>query len=183
MKMLIEYLPVLVFFGAYVTTDIYTATAVFMVAATVLALGHRLVTGEWHKVHLMVAALALVFGGLTLILHDPLFFKLKPSVLYAIFALVLIGSAFIGDKPIMQRLLGSQLELPAPIWRKLTFMWAGFFIFCGLLNLYIAFNFSEAFWVNFKLFGTLGLTLVFALAQGVYLSQHMPDQSDDSKES
>lgn len=183
MKMLIEYLPVLVFFGAYVTTDIYTATAVFMVAATVLALGYRLVTGEWHKVHLMVAALALVFGGLTLILHDPLFFKLKPSVLYAIFALVLIGSAFIGDKPLMQRLLGSQLELPAPVWRKLTFMWAGFFLFCGLLNLYIAFNFSEAFWVNFKLFGTLGLTLVFALAQGVYLSQHMPDQSDDSKES
>ncbi len=180
MKMLIEYFPVLIFFGAYITTDIYTATAVFMVAATVLALGYRLVSGQWHKVHLMVAALALVFGGLTLALHDPLFFKLKPTVLYAIFALVLVGSAFIGEKPMMQRLLGSQLELEAPIWRKLTFMWAGFFVFCGLLNLYIAFEFSEAFWVNFKLFGTLGLTLVFALLQGLYLAQHMPNESKES---
>lgn len=180
MKMLIEYLPVLIFFGAYVTTDIYTATAVFMVAAVLLALGYRLVTGQWHKVHLMVAGLAVVFGGLTLALHDPLFFKLKPTVLYAIFALVLVGSAYIGERPLMQRLLGGQLELDAPIWRRLTFMWAGFFVFCGVLNLYIAFEFSEAFWVNFKLFGTLGLTLVFALLQGLYLAQYMPDESKKS---
>lgn len=180
MKMLIEYLPVLIFFGAYVTTDIYTATGVFMVAATLLALGYRVFTGEWHKIHLMVAGLAVVFGGLTLVLHDPLFFKLKPTVLYAVFALVLVGSVYIGEKPMMQRLLAGQLELEAPIWRRLTLMWAGFFAFCGVLNLYIAFEFSEAFWVNFKLFGTLGLTLVFALAQGLYLARYMPDDSAES---
>lgn len=176
MKMLIEYLPVLLFAGTYFATDIYTATAVFMVAATVLALGYRLVAGKWNKTHLMVAALALVFGGMTLALHDPLFIKLKPTVLYALFAIVLVGSVYIGERPLMQRMLGSQLDLQPPVWRTLTYMWAAFFLFCGILNLYIAFAFSEELWVQFKLFGTFGLTIVFVVLQGFYLAQHLPDE-------
>lgn len=176
MKMLVEYLPVLLFVGAYFATDIYTATAVFMVAATILALAYRVIAGEWNKTHLIVAALALVFGGMTLALHDPLFIKLKPTVLYALFAVVLVGSVFIGERPLMQRMLESKLQLELPIWQRLTYMWAAFFIVCAVLNLYIAFEYSEALWVQFKLFGTFGLTIIFVVIQGFYLVQHLPKE-------
>lgn len=176
MKMLIEYLPVVLFAGTYFATDIYTATAVFMVAATVLALGYRVIAGKWNNTHLIVAALALVFGSMTLVFHDPLFIKLKPTVLYALFAAVLVGSVFIGERPLMQRMLESKLELKPPVWQRLTFMWAAFFLFCAVLNLYIAFEYSEVLWVKFKLFGTFGLTIIFVIAQGFYLAQHLPKE-------
>ncbi|MAA73789.1 MAG: septation protein A [Salinisphaeraceae bacterium] len=175
MKALMEYLPIIAFVGAYALTDIYIATGVFMVAATVLALGTRMVTGEWNKMQLAVAAMAVAFGGLTLGLRDPNFIKIKPTVLYAVFGLALVASAYIGKKPLMQRAMGSQLDLPDDIWRRLTFIWAGFFFACGIINLYVAYAFSEAFWVNFKLFGMLGLTVLFVIAQGFYLAPHISD--------
>lgn len=177
MKLLLDYLPVIAFAGTYFATDIYTATAVLMASLVAVVIGYWLVKREVHKIHLATAVLALIFGGLTLAVHDPLFIKVKPTVLYALFAVVLIGSGFIGDKPLIQRGLESQLQLPNAVWRRLNLMWAGFFVLCGVLNLYVAFAFSEAMWVKFKLFGMLGLTLVFVLLQGLYLSQHLSDES------
>jgi len=175
-----DYLPLIAFAGTYFLTDIYIATGVLMAALVVLAGGYWLIRGEVHKMHIATAALALVFGGLTLAVRDPMFIKLKPTVLYLLFALVLVGSVLVDDRPLMQRALQSQLSLPAPVWRRVNEMWAGFFVFCGALNLYVAFGFSEATWVNFKLFGMLGLTLVFVLLQGLYLARYLPKEEGSS---
>ena len=180
MKMLIDYLPLIAFAGTYYATDIYIATGVLMAALVIVVAGYWLIKRELHKMHAATAALALVFGTLTLVIHDPVFIKVKPTVLYALFAVVLIASGFIGDKPLMQRALESQIKLPARAWQRLNLIWAAFFAFCGALNLYVAYSFSEATWVNFKLFGMLGLTLVFVLIQGVYLARHMEESTTET---
>ena len=184
MKLLFDFLPILLFFIAYKLTDIYVATGVLIVA-TLAQVGwiwlrqHRV-----EKLPLITAGLVLVFGGATLLLHDPVFVKWKPTVVNWLFAAVFLGSRFIGQKTLLERMMGEQLELPAPVWVKLTFAWAGFFLVMGAANLYVAFTFSENAWVNFKLFGLLGLTLLFVLAQALYMSRHLKtDDADPSKES
>lgn len=178
MKALIDYLPLIAFGGAYFAYDIYVATGVLMAALVLLVAVHRVFYGEWHKMHLATAGLALVFGGITLAVHDPVFIKVKPTVLYVLFAAVLAGSHVIGERPLIQRALASQLVLHAPVWRNVSWMWVSFFLVCAGLNLAIAFGFSETVWVNFKLFGMLGLTLLFVLAQGLYLSPYLKEQED-----
>lgn len=178
MKALIDYLPLLAFGAAYFAYDIYVATGVLMAALVLLVAFHRIAYGEWHKMHLATAALALVFGGLTLAVHDPVFIKVKPTVLYLLFAAVLAGSHVIGERPLIQRALGGQLTLPAPVWRTLSWLWTGFFVVCAVLNLAVALNFSDTVWVNFKLFGMLGLTLLFVLGQALYLSPYLREQGE-----
>lgn len=178
MKALIDYLPLVAFGGAYFTYDIYVATGVLMAALVLLVVFHRAVYGEWHKMHLATAALALVFGGVTLAVHDPVFIKVKPTVLYLLFAAVLAGSHVIGERPLIQRALGGQLVLPAHVWRTVSWLWVAFFLVCAALNLVVAFGFSETAWVNFKLFGILGLTLLFVLGQGLYLSPYLKEQEE-----
>ena len=118
------------------------------------------------------AILVLLFGGLTLLVHDATFIKWKPTIVNWLFAVAFLASQFIKGPTLVQRLMGEQLQLePATLWTRLNTMWVVFFAFCGALNLYVAFNFSESTWVNFKLFGLLGLTLAFALAQGVWLAR------------
>ncbi len=177
MKILLDYLPIVLFAGAYYWRDIYFATVVLIV--TLFAQAGLLWAGTRRppKLQLGVAGLALVFGGLTLALRDPSFIKLKPTVLYSALAIILIGSQYIGERPLMQRLLSANLTLPADVWRRLNAIWASFFLTCAVLNTVVAYNFSEQSWVNFKLFGMLGLTLLFVLAQGLYLARHLkPDQ-------
>lgn len=178
MKALIDYLPLVAFGGAYFTYDIYVATGVLMAALVLLVVFYRAVYGEWHKMHLATAALALVFGGVTLAVHDPVFIKVKPTVLYLLFAAVLAGSHVIGERPLIQRALGGQLVLPAHVWRTVSWLWVAFFLVCAALNLVVAFGFSETAWVNFKLFGILGLTLLFVLGQGLYLSPYLKEQEE-----
>lgn len=173
MKVLLDYLAIALFVAAYYWRDIYFATGVLIVALFIQVAGLWVLTRQLPKMHLAGALLALVLGGVTLVLHDPTFIKLKPTVLYAVFTLILLGSHWIGERPIMQRLLSANLQLPDLIWRRLNAAWALFFLFCGLLNLYVAFSFEEKIWVNFKLFGMMGLMLVFAIAQGLYLSRHL----------
>lgn len=177
--MLFEYLPLIAFGTAYFVYDIYVATAVLMAALVAVVLGYWVVKREVSKMHLTTAVLALIFGGMTLAVHDPLFIMIKPTVLYLLFAAVLAGSAYIGSKPLIQRALESQLRVPDPVWRRLNALWIGFFLVCAVLNLAVAFNFSEAVWVKFKLFGMLGLTLIFVLGQGLYLAPHMSEQNQD----
>lgn len=177
--MLLDYLPLVVFFGAYQLYDIYAATAALMAASAVLVAGYWLIRREIPRAHAATAALALVFGGLTLAVHDPLFIKLKPSVVYLLFAAVLAGSAFIGAKPLLQRALEAQIRVPAPVWRRANWLCTGFCLGCAGLNLLVAFRFSEAVWVNFKLFGMLALSVAFMIGLMLYLMPHMTPQTSD----
>ena len=116
-----------------------------------------------------------LFGGATIYFHDEHFIKLKPTVLYWCFALVLLGSQLLLKKNLMKSMMGKQLSLPEPVWSKLSLAWGAFFTLMGALNLYIAFSFPLEFWVNFKLFGFLGLMIVFVILQSIYLSRYMKE--------
>lgn len=173
MKLLFDFLPILLFFIAYKMADIYVATGVLIVVTLAQTGWIWLRQRRIEKLPLFTAGLVLVLGGATLLLKDPMFVKWKPTVVNWLFALAFLASRFIGQKTLLERMMGGQLELPAPVWVKLTFAWTIFFFAMGVANLYVAFNFDENTWVNFKLFGMLGLTLVFVLAQGAYMSRYL----------
>jgi intracellular septation protein len=124
------------------------------------------------------AVLVLVFGGLTLAIHDPVFIKWKPSIVNWLFAAAFLGSQFMKGPSIVQRMLGENVQLDDGSWRQLNLMWVGFFVLAGAANLYVAYHYDEATWVNFKLFGLMGLTLVFALAQGVWIARKADAAAD-----
>ncbi len=175
MKFLFDLFPVILFFAAfYVTRDIYTATAVAM-AATVAQVAfswfkHRQVdTLQWVSLGLIV-----VLGGATLLLHDKAFIMWKPTVLYWVMGAGLLISQWLGKQP-LKALMGKQLTLPEPVWKRLVLAWVAFFAGMGVLNLYVAFTFSEEVWVNFKLFGGMGLMLLFVIGQSIVLSRYMED--------
>lgn len=176
-KLLFDLLPVILFFVAYKVADIYVATAVVM-AATVGQIAfvwfkHRKVdTMLWVSLGLVV-----VFGSATLILHDENFIKLKLTIFYWLFALVLLGATLFMGKNLIRTLLTSQTELnmPEPIWRLLNLLWIGFFAFMGGLNLFIAKNFSTDLWVDFKLFGSFGLMIIFLVAQGFIIAKYVKE--------
>ncbi|MCB1862064.1 MAG: septation protein A [Gammaproteobacteria bacterium] len=179
MKFLTDFLPILLFFIAYQMYDIYVATAV-AIAASALQIGYlRLLRKKIEKMHLVTLGLLIIFGGLTLALRDPLFIKWKPTVVNWLFAAVFFGSQFIGRKSMVERMMSHAIELPAQIWTRLNLSWGVFFLASGMLNLYVAFNFAEATWVNFKLFGMLGLTAVFVILQSFYMARHIQDQKQE----
>jgi intracellular septation protein len=171
MQLLIDLLPVIAFFVAYKPADIYVATGVLIVgvlAQTAVSwIRHRKVSAML----LTSAVLVLVFGGLTLAIHDATFIKWKPTIVNWLFAGAFLASQFFSKQTIVQRMMGENVTLDAPSWRRLNLMWVAFFIVAGALNLYVAYRYDEATWVNFKLFGLMGLTLVFALAQGLWIAR------------
>jgi intracellular septation protein len=179
MQLLLDFLPVFAFFAAYRLADIYVATAVLIVAVLIQTavswIRHRKVS----PMLLTTAMLVLVFGGLTLTLHNPTFIKWKPTIVYVLLAAAFAASHLMRGPPMVQRMLGENLKLAELDWRRLSLMWIGFFLFAAVANLYVAYNFAEATWVNFKLFGLIGLTLLFMLLQGVWLLRrgalHQPD--------
>ncbi len=182
MKFLFDFFPVLLFFIAYKLYNIYVATGVAMAAALVQSLSYRIKHGRFERMHLVTLGLLLLFGGLTLALHDPVFIKWKPTVINWLFGVVFAGSAWFGKKPLVQRMMDHAVSIDNPtVWSRLNWAWVAFFALMGALNLYVAFHFDEATWVNFKLFGLLGLTFVFIFAQAMYLSRHMP--AEDTEES
>lgn len=182
MKALYDFFPVLLFFIAYKLYNIYVATGVAMATALVQSLAHRIKHGRFERMHLVTLGLLLVFGGLTLALHDPIFIKWKPTVINWLFGVVFAGSAWIGEKPLVQRMMDHAVTIDnRSVWLRLNWAWVAFFAVMGALNLYVAYNFDEATWVNFKLFGLIGLTFVFIFAQALYLSRHMP--AEDTGES
>jgi intracellular septation protein len=180
MQLLFDFFPVIAFFVAYKLTDIYVATAVIIVAVVAQTaiqwVRHRKVS----TMALISGALVLVFGGLTLLIHDKAFIQWKVTVVNWLFAAGFLATHFIGERTLIERMLGENIKLEQSQWRKLNLAWTAFFFALGALNLYVAFNFSENIWVNFKLFGVLGLTLVFALLQGVWLASKMPDSAAPS---
>jgi intracellular septation protein len=177
MQLLFDFFPVIAFFVAYKLTDIYVATGVIIVAVIAQTgfqwLRHRKVS----SMALISGALVLVFGGLTLLIHDKAFIQWKVTVVNWLFAVAFLASQFIGERPLIERIMGENLTLERTLWRRLNWAWIGFFLLLGTVNLYVAQRYPENVWVNFKMFGLLGLTLVFALAQGVWLASKVPADS------
>jgi intracellular septation protein len=180
MRFLIDFFPIGLFVAAYKLHDIYTATAVLMLATLaqtgiIYAIDRKLQT--LHKVTLV---LVIVFGALTLVLQDERFIKWKPTVLYASMAIVLGAALWIWKKNFLQILLGSQLTLPDVVWARLTVIWIGYFLFMAAINAYVAAYFSTEFWVNFKLWG-YAFPLVFIVGQGLYISRYLKDEEGTEK--
>ncbi len=176
MKFLFDLFPVILFFAAFKAFDIYVATGV-AIAATFAQIGWLLARGRKVDAMLWVSlAIIVLFGGATLLLHDETFIKWKPTVLYWLFAATLAGGTLFMKKNLIRSLLAEQMELPDAAWNKMNWSWIGFFVFMGIANLVVAFNFSTDTWVNFKLFGGLGLTLLFALLQGLVLSRYFEEK-------
>jgi intracellular septation protein len=204
MKLLFDFLPILLFFGAFkyaegqkdwaaqFATDhlgfvvsggivgpneapVLLATVVVIVA-TLAQIGWLVARGR--KVDLMLwvsLGLVVVLGGATIWFHSETFIKWKTSVLYWAMGLGFWISRAVFRKNLLQTLMGEQLQLPAPVWQRLNFAWIAFFGLMGIANIYVAYSFSTAAWVNFKLFGGIGLMLLFTLAQGLYLSRYLQD--------
>jgi intracellular septation protein len=183
MKILLDFLPILVFFIVYKWTgDLILATAV-LIPATLLQIAYTWITRKViEKMQLTTLILVIILGSATVLLDDGKFIMWKPTVVNWLFGLAFLLSQFIGAKPIIQRMLEDKITLPDTIWRRLNLTWAGFFTVMGLVNLYVAFNFSEDTWVNFKLFGMLGLTLVFILLQGFYISRYIQSAGNSAPE-
>ncbi len=188
MKALYDFLPLLLFFTAFKLYGIYVATSV-AIAASFIQVGwawlkHR----KLETMPLVTLGVLTVFGGLTLALHDDTFIKWKPTIVNWAFSAILFGGLFIGEKTIMEKLMGKQMRLPDHIWKKVDIAWALFFLILGALNVYVAFYYQldrpaevrQETWVNFKVFGILGLTLVFAIVQAVFLSRHMEIDEENS---
>ena len=179
MKILIDFFPILLFFGAYKWFDIYSATGVLMAAtvlqmATIYAIDRKLQT--LHKATLV---LVLLFGTLTLALHDDRFIKWKPTVLYAAMAIALAVALWVLRKNFLKLMLGSQLDLPDAVWGRLNVAWIVYCAFMAAINGYVAAAYSTETWVNFKLWG-YAFPLVFIVGQGLYISRHLkPDNPSD----
>lgn len=174
MKLLFDFFPIILFFVAFKVGGIYVATAV-AIAATVLQIAWVWLRGRRVEPMLWVSLVIVVlFGGATLLLHDETFIKWKPTVLYWVFALALAGGQLLLRRNLIRSLLGSQLELPDAAWVRLNWSWAGYFAVMGVANLWVAYRFSTATWVNFKLFGSLGLTVVFAVLQSLLIARYLP---------
>ncbi|MBF7144645.1 MULTISPECIES: septation protein A [Pseudomonas] len=194
MKQLIDFIPLLLFFVVYKTDPrtldiaghsiafggIFSATAV-LIGSSLLVYGilflrqRRLEKGQW-----LTLLGCLVFGGMTLAFHSETVLKWKAPVVNWLFALAFLASHFIGDRVLVQRIMGHALTLPEPVWKRLNVAWIIFFVVCGAANLFVAFTY-ERFWVDFKVFGSLGMTLLFLVGQGIYLSRHLHDQAPTPK--
>ena len=179
MKFLFDIFPVILFFAAYKFFGIYTATAV-AIAATAVQIGwvwfrHRKVDNmQWISL-----ALIAVFGGATLLLRDETFIKWKPTVLYWLFSIVLLVSELAFHKNLIRAMMEKQVSAPDTVWKKLLAGWIGFFAVMGVINLYVAYGYSTDTWVNFKLFGGIGLMVVFVIAQAVILAPHMKEKGTE----
>lgn len=194
MKQFIDFIPLILFFIVYKLDPrnvelagqsfsvggIYSATAV-LIATSVVVYGallikqRRLDKGQW-----VTLAACLVFGGMTLAFHSETFLKWKAPVVNWLFALAFAGSHFIGDRPLIQRIMGHAVNLTDTLWAKLNIAWVLFFLICGCVQLFVAFTF-QSIWVDFKVFGSLGMTLLFLIGQGVFLARHMHDEPTGEK--
>lgn len=186
MRLLFDFFPILLFFIAYKFFGIFIATATTMAASLLQVFIYWLKHRKFETLHLITLVTVVVLGSTTLLLHNDLFIKWKPTAIYWVFALSFLVSQLIGQKPLIQRLLDSKVSLPRNVWRNLNLSWVIFFSVMGLVNIYVLYHFSTNAWVNFKLFGTLGLTVIFLVFQAIYMSKFVPKDTaklkiDDKK--
>lgn len=182
MKLLFDFFPVMFFFIAFKIKGIYVATAVAIISSIIQVVLHWFLHRTIEKMHIITLIMISVLGGATLIFHDPVFIQWKPTGIYWVTALVFLGSQFIGKKTIVQKMMESNIALPNPIWIRLNIAWVIFFVLMGIVNIYVAYHYTMNTWVNFKLFGGLGSTLVFVLLQSIYLTKHAIEDTNSHKE-
>ncbi|MGB5396854.1 MAG: septation protein A [Gammaproteobacteria bacterium] len=210
MKLLFDFFPIILFFLGYYQAAFLIENTIIgqwidpqkpeFINATIIATALAIIASfvqvsySWlknrkvEKMHLFSLALISVLGGITIMLGNPAFVQWKPTVLNWLFALVFFGSFFIGEKTLVQRAMGNQIELPDDVWTRLNIGWVAFFLVSGAANLYVAFYYQldldeqsrMDFWVNFKVFGLMGLTLLFIILQAIYLARYISDDEDDS---
>jgi intracellular septation protein len=215
MKQLLDFFPILLFFILYKfyldlpnefilainasiplmeltpgepSDAIYLATLAAIVVTLIQVAAAAVIVKKVEKMPLITLALLIVFGGATLALKDPLFIQWKPTAINWMFALVFLGSHMIGDKPLIQRMMGHAIDIEEKrVWVQLNLAWVAFFIVAGIANLIVApeidplgFQFSEDTWVDFKLFGLMGMTIAFVIAQALFLAKHMPNTDEEA---
>lgn len=167
-------LPLLAFFAAFKLADIYVASAVLMVVAIGQLVVDRVRTGHFHKMHILVAVLAVVLGGATLLLHDQRFIQWKATILFWALGLAFLVSQFVGERTLVERLFRSTGQIEFAVdsrhWRALNLAWVAFYLALGALNLYVATHFSLSTWVNFKFYGLLSLNVLFVIPQAFWLA-------------
>lgn len=200
MKLLLDYLPIAVFFVVFKwaeelveslspwlseetvqqlldTNHLVIATAVLIPATILQMLAVRFLYGKVETMHKITLVIVVFMGGLTLFFNNEAFIMWKPTVINWLFALGFIGYRMFTGRPLLERMLSAEIKLPDAVWTRLSLAWIGFFALSGILNLVVAYHFSEDVWVDFKLFGMLGLTLVFIIAQGVYMTRYIQHET------
>lgn len=183
MKLLIDFFPVLLFFITFKLYDLYVATIAAIIASIAQVVLYWIKNRRFESMHLLTMLSIVILGGATLLLQNDLFIKWKPTAINWLFALIFLGSYLFTKKPLIQRMMEKNIELPTPIWHKLNWSWILFFVVMGFANLYVVYTFDTNTWVNFKFFGVLGLTMVFVLLQAVYLSRHVDIDSKVERKS
>lgn len=181
MKLLIDFFPIALFFAVFKLWGIYPATAVAIVATIVQIAYLRFKLGKVEPMQWVSLGVIVLFGGATLLAQDENFIKWKPTVLYWLMGAALVVGQLVLRKNLIKSLMGGQVQLPDHAWNTLNWAWSGFFAAMGGLNLWIAYHFDTDTWVNFKMFGGLGLMLLFILIQAVYMSRFMQEKPQDSQ--
>ncbi len=187
MSLLFEFLPLILFLGAYALDGIYTAIVVLMIAMPIGLLIKYVRTKTLDKMYFWSTVFLIIAGGLTLYFRNPLFLYWKPTVFYWVVAVAFLGSQFIGDSPLVQRFFGlvdglNLDQVSKAQWTKLNLIWVLFFVTVGILNIYVAYNFDEATWVKFKVFGLMAITFAFMLVQTFWIASKIGDGDDDDQQ-
>jgi len=175
MKLLFDFLPIFFFFIAYILFGIYPAIVVAIVTSGLQVMSYWVKFRRFDTMQVITFGTISILGGATLIFRNPLFFMWKPTIAYWVFGGLFLVSQFMGKKPFLQRLMDSMVTLPHAVWQQLNFAWAAFFILLGFVNLYVAYHYSMTVWVYFKFIGALGATLVFVLAQSLYMMRYLKE--------
>ncbi len=178
MNQVLEFFPLLIFVAAYYLADIFTATAMAIAASVIQVAVFWFRDRQVEKKHLITLVMIAVFGGLTLALQDEMFIKWKFTAVSWLFGAVIFGSQFIGDKTIVERLMGTNFDLPQIIWRRANAATAGLMMFEGVANIYVMYNYDTETWFNIKFYGMTAMTMVFMLLLGFYLAQYVEDEPE-----
>ena len=184
MSMLFEFFPLLLFLGTLLLKDIYAAVIVLMVTMPIGLAVKSIRTGAIDRMYMWSTVFALFFGGLTLYFRNPYFTYWKPTAFYWAVGIAFLASTWVGDKPLAQRffglVVGFNLEKVTPAqWTRLNYIWVLFFVVAGILNIYVAYNFSEKTWGTFKVFGLMALTFVFMLAQTLWIANIIGEEEEE----
>ena len=181
MKLLFDFLPIVVLFLGYKLAGIYTATALAIDITILQLIIYYIKYQRLDGMLLTTGIMAILLGGSTLILKNDIFIKVKPTVVYWLFAVIFLGSQYFSEQAIIQRMLQQNIELPDLIWRRLNTSWALFFFAMGVANLFVIFNYSTEFWLYFKLIGIIGLTILFVIFQAIFLAKYFHPKETSHK--
>jgi len=190
MKFLFDFFPIVAFFIAFYlpedrTQGIYVATYTIIIATFLQICLYWLFYKKFEKMHIITFVIVLIFGSLTIYFQDERFIKWKPTIVNWCFSLAFIGSHFIGDKTLFQRMInmsGNKLDLPSAVWNRINISWGYFFIFLGFVNLYVAYTFDTEFWVNFKAWGMTSLNFIFLIGIVIYMYRYIKEEESTSPE-